>query len=110
MGKRKLLDGKQRGRSIALATSVREEEEEEERISLWRANSGRDLFPAKLCRHVPRNFFFPPPLPLFREGRGSMVPVFDAERLFILADFFFPPLFIFQTDIFHPSNDDSPRV
>lgn len=102
-GQAETIRWKARGWSIALATSVREEEEE--RISLWRANSGRDLFPAKLCRHVPRNFFFPLPPPCFareedRWFRFSMRNGYLSWRIFIL--FYFSNGFIF-----HLPDDDS---
>lgn len=63
MAKRKLLDGKhEAGRLRSLRLSGKRGEDF---AVTW--NSGRDLFPAKLCRHVPRNS--PPPPLVSREKR-----------------------------------------
>lgn len=62
---------------------------------------GARFIPGETLPARPTQLFFPPPPSLFRERRGSMVPVFDAERLFILADFY--SFLFFKRIYFSPS-------
>lgn len=71
---------------------------------------GARFIPGETLPARPTQLFFPPSSPPVSRGKRIDGSGFRCGTVIYLGGFFFPPLFIFQTDIFHSSNDDSPRV